>query len=173
VTPLANSERATIKTRLLPVIRGPTPQVRAQLLHTLQKILQEDFPSRWPEFLQATVALLSAGDAASVSVGVQCMLGIARTYRFKSADKREDFDHIVQQTFPQLLNIANSLVNETSLDAGEILRTILKTYKHTIFVSSKVLHMRSGQEVANTLCSLNYHFIYEVTKSCQDGAHYS
>lgn len=48
-------------------------------------------------------------------------------------DNRGDFDAIVEATFPQLLNIGNSLVNETSLEAGEMLRTVLKAYKHAIY----------------------------------------
>jgi len=50
-------------------------------------------------------------------------------------DTRNDFDQIVAQTFPQLLSIGNSLANETSLEAGEMLRTVLKAYKHAIYVS--------------------------------------
>jgi importin-7 len=47
---------------------------------------------------------------------------------------RGDFDKVVSVTFPLLLNIGNRLVAETSIDAGEILRTVMKTYKHAIYV---------------------------------------
>lgn len=137
IKPLAASEKASIKNRILPILRAANPQVRAQLVATLQKILLNDFPQNWPEFLQATKALLSAHDVTSVYAGLQCMVAICRTYRFKMRSDRADFDQIVEQTFPQLLNIGNSLVNEDSLEAGEMLRAVLKAYKHAIYVSDR------------------------------------
>jgi len=56
-------------------------------------------------------------------------------YRFKAGENRVEFDKIVAVTFPQLLNIGTRIVNETSLEAGEMLRTVLKAYKHAIYVS--------------------------------------
>lgn len=81
--------------------------------------------------------MLNAGDANSVFSGVLCLLAICKIYRFKSGEERTDFDKIVALAFPQLLNIGNGLVNENSLEAGEILRTVLKVYKHAIYVSSE------------------------------------
>ena len=48
-------------------------------------------------------------------------------------DSRAEFDQIVASTFSQLLTIGNSLVNEESIEAGEMLRTVLKAYKHAIY----------------------------------------
>lgn len=117
------------------MLRVATPQIRAQLVAALQKILHYDFPQGWPDFLPATISLLNTQDVPSVFAGLQCLLAICRVYRFKMGDTRSDFDKIVEQTFPQLLSIGNSLVNETSLEAGEMLRTVLKAYKHAIYVS--------------------------------------
>jgi hypothetical protein len=110
-------------------------QIRAQLIPTLQKILSYDFPDSWPNFLDITVALLNAPDANTVYAGVQCLLALCRIYRFKAAENRTHFDEIVAGTFPQLLNIGNRLVGEDSLEAGEMLHTLLKVYKHAIYVS--------------------------------------
>ena len=70
--------------------------------------------------------------------GVQCLVAICKIYRFKSGEERADFDKIVALSFPQLLNIGNSLVTETSLEAGEILRAVLKVYKHAIYVGHRI-----------------------------------
>lgn len=111
------------------------PQVRSQLIPTVQKILSHDFPAKWPEFLDITIQLLQTNDANSVFAGVQCLLTICRVYRFKATEVRGDFDKVVGVTFPLILNIGNGLVNETSIEAGEMLRALLKTYKHAIYVS--------------------------------------
>lgn len=131
--PIPEDEKAAFRHRLVPILAASPAAVRAQLIPTLQKILSYDFPSKWPDFLDITVQLLSANDAGSVFAGVQCLLAICRVYRFKAGDVREDFDKVVSVTFPLLLNIGNRLVHETSIDAGEILRTVMKAYKHAIY----------------------------------------
>ncbi|ORY02931.1 armadillo-type protein [Clohesyomyces aquaticus] len=131
--PIPENEKEAFRNRLVPILAASQTSVRVQLIPTLQKILAYDFPQRWPNFLDITIQLLNAGDANSVFAGVQCLLAICKIYRFKSQENRADFDRIVALSFPQLLNIGNSLVNETSLEAGEILRTVLKVYKHAIY----------------------------------------
>jgi hypothetical protein len=87
-----------------------------------------------------TIQLLQTNDANSVFAGVQCLLTICRVYRFKAAESRQDFDKVVSVTFPLLLNIGNGLINETSIEAGEMLRALLKAYKHAIYVcASRIL----------------------------------
>jgi hypothetical protein len=131
--PIPEDEKAAFRHRLVPILAASPAPIRAQLIPTLQKILSYDFPVKWPDFLDITVQLLSANDAGSVFAGVQCLLAICRVYRFKSGDVRGDFDQVVSVTFPLLLNIGSRLVGETSLDAGEILRTVMKAYKHAIY----------------------------------------
>ena len=134
--PIPEDEKESFKNRLVPFLVTSQPNVRAQLIPTLQKILAYDFPQKWPNFLDITMQLLNAGDIASVFAGVQCLLAICKIYRFKSGENRVDFDKIIALSFPQLLNLGNQLANETSLEAGEILRTVLKVYKHAIYVSA-------------------------------------
>ena len=132
-TQITNDEKDAVRPRIVPIIATAQPAIRAQLVVALQKILHSDFPKQWPDFVQVTTNLLNAQDLQSVFAGLLCLLAICRTYRFKMGDNRGDFDKIVEATFPQLLTIGNSLVNETSLEAGEMLRTVLKAYKHAIY----------------------------------------
>ena len=142
--PIPEDEKTAFRNRLVPVLVASPPQVRLQLIPTLQKILAYDFPAKWPDFLDITVQLLNAGNIESVFAGVQCLLAICKIYRFKSGENRADFDKIVAMSFPQLLNIGNSLAGETSLEAGEILRTVLKVYKHAIYVRESWAHDKNN-----------------------------
>jgi len=63
-------------------------------------------------------------------------------YRFKGGETREDFNQIVQASFPQLLGIATRLVEETSVEAWEMLHIIMKTYKHAIYVGFSSAHLK-------------------------------
>ena len=130
---ISDQEKASVRARLVPIIAHAQPNTRAQLIVALQKILHCDFPRQWPDFVDITLKLLNTQDVSSVFAGLQCLLALCRTYRYKLGDSRGDFDKIVDATFPQLLSIGNSLVQETSLEAGEMLRTLLKAYKHAIY----------------------------------------
>ncbi len=132
--PIPEEEKLDFRNRLLPILASSPSQIRSQLIPILQKILQYDFPSKWPSFMEMTMQLLNTNDASSVFAGLHCMLAICRVYRFKGEDNRGEFNQIVQASFPQLLAIANRLVNETSMEAWEMLRIIMKAYKHAIYV---------------------------------------
>lgn len=84
--------------------------------------------------MDISTQLLNTNDANSVFAGLQCVLAICRTYRFKAGENRDDFNRIVQLSFDQLLSIGTNLVNETSIEAGEMLRIVIKAYKHAIYV---------------------------------------
>lgn len=133
-TPIPEEEKPGFRERLIPALASTPPNVRAQFVPLLQKILQHDFPEQWPGFLDITLQLLGTNDANSVYAGLQCLMAICRVYRFKGGEKREEFDKIVEHTFPQLLNIGLKLVDEESLEAAEMLRIIVKSYKHAIYV---------------------------------------
>ena len=147
-TQISDQEKVVVRARLVPVIANAPPNTRSQLVVALQKILHCDFPKEWPDFVGTTIKLLNAQDLQSVFAGLQCLLAICRTYRFKMGDSRGDFDQIVEVVFPQLLTIASSLVNETSLEAGEMLRTALKAYKHAIYFELPVT-LRSQQKTVD------------------------
>jgi hypothetical protein len=132
--PIPEDEKIVLRDRLLPIIASSPPQIRSQLVPILQKILQYDFPNKWPNFMNITTQLLNTNDADSVYAGLQCVSAICRTYRFKAGENREDFNNIVQMSFGPLLNIGTRLVDETSIEAGEMLRIIVKAYKHAIYV---------------------------------------
>ncbi|KAG9245341.1 nonsense-mediated mRNA decay protein-like protein [Calycina marina] len=133
ITPISDDEKARFRARLLPVLAASQPRVRHQLVPILQKILHHDFPEKWPGFIEITVQLLNTNDASSIFAGLQCLLAICRVYRFKSGEIRNDFDKIVEATFPRLLAIGQGLVAEMSEDAGEMLHVVLKAYKHATF----------------------------------------
>jgi len=86
--------------------------------------------------MDITLQLLNSNDIQSVFAGVQCLLSLCRVYRFKrDTDKREELDRVTQATFPTILAIGNRLVDETSTEAGDMLKMIIKTYKHAAYVS--------------------------------------
>ncbi|KAJ5542273.1 hypothetical protein N7535_004694 [Penicillium sp. DV-2018c] len=132
-TPIPEAEKPAFRERLIPALASTPPNVRNQLVPLLQKILHNDFPEKWPGFIDLTLQLLNTNDASTVYAGLQCLLAICRVYRFKAGEKRDEFDKIVEHSFPQLLSIGSKLVDEESLEAAEMLRIVVKAYKHAIY----------------------------------------
>lgn len=93
--------------------------------------------------MDLTMQLLGANDANTVYAGLQCLQAICRVYRFKAGEKREEFDKIVEHSFPQLLSTGTKLVDEESLEAAEMLRIVVKAYKHAIHVGDNQTQLRS------------------------------
>ena len=115
------------------------------MIPVLQTILHTDYPDQWPDILNITGQLLGAQDVNQVYAGLQCILGICRVYRFKSSENRTDFEnHVVAGAFPQLLAMGNKLVQEDSIEAGEMLRAIMKAFKHAIYFELPP-HLREQQ----------------------------
>lgn len=135
-TLIAEDEKARVRDRLLPILAASEGLVRQQLIPVLQRILQYDFPARWPRFMDFTLELLNTNTPSSVLAGLQCLLAICRAFRYKSndSDDRGHFDNIVEASFPRLLAICNELVNQESDEAGEMLHLALKAYKHATWV---------------------------------------
>ncbi|KAK2738365.1 hypothetical protein FQN55_000573 [Onygenales sp. PD_40] len=131
--PIPDGDRPGFRSRIVPLLASSPPTVRSQLAPILSKILQYDFPAQWPDFMDITLQLLNGNDAGSVFAGLQCLLAICRVYRFKSNEKRADFEKVVEISFPRLLDIGSRLVDEESVEAGEMLRTVMKAYKNAIY----------------------------------------
>lgn len=143
---IPDEEKSRIRDRLVPLLANSDPLVRQQLIPVIQRVLQADFPSRWPNFMGFTSELLNTNNPSSVLAGLQCLLAICRAFRFKASnsDDRQHFDSIVEASFPRLLAICNELVNQESDEAGEMLHLALKTYKHATWVcTSSTWHILS------------------------------
>lgn len=101
--------------------------------------------------MDITLQLLSGSDVNQVFAGLQCLLAICRVYSYKVSEKKAEFDEIVNHSFPLLLNIGSRLVDEESEEAGEMLRIVMKAYKHAIYVRSKSFDILSGMLVKTDL----------------------
>ena len=163
--PISEAERKPFRDRLLPVLATSPPLIRAQLIPILQTILQYDFPTKWVELMDITLQLMNTQDANQVYAGLQCLLAVCRTYRFRAGEERQNLDKVVNVAFPTLLGIANKLVNETSLEAGEMLRISVKCYKHAVYYGLPV-PLQSHQATVDW-CTL---FLTVISKKAPESA---
>lgn len=132
-TPILENEKPAFRERLIPAITKVSPHCRPLLVKTLNIIVIHDFPKNWPELFNNTLILFQASDLDSIRTAITCLLEISKHYRWTTGQNRAPFDDIITSSFPGILNIANSLLNETSITAAEMLKEILKTYKCSIY----------------------------------------
>jgi hypothetical protein len=136
---IPDDEKTILRERLVPTLASAPPNIRQQLLPLIGKVLHFDFPERWPSYMDITLQLLNSNDIGSVFAGVQCLLSLTRVYRFKrDSEKRDELDRVTAATFPLILAIGNRLVDETSTEAGDMLKMIIKTYKHAVYVGARM-----------------------------------
>ncbi|ROT41635.1 importin-beta domain-containing protein [Sodiomyces alkalinus F11] len=133
--PISEEEKVRFRERLLPIMATSQGPVRQQIIPVLQKILHYDFPNKWPNFMDYTMQLLNTNDPTSVLAGLQCLLAICRAWRFRTNEEnRVHYDKVIELSFPRLLAICNELVNQESVEAGEMLHLALKCYKHATWL---------------------------------------
>ncbi|KAF4512653.1 hypothetical protein G6O67_000006 [Ophiocordyceps sinensis] len=161
-TLIPEDEKARIRDMLVPILASSEGPVQQQLVPVLQRILQSDFPARWPRFIDFTMELLNTNSPSSAHAGLQCLLALCRAFRYKSTENQDrlHFDSIVETSFPRLMAICNELVNQESDEAGEMLHLALKAYKHATWLElSPYLQQR---EVNIAWCTV---FLQTVSKT--------
>ncbi|KAL2887313.1 putative importin [Ceratocystis lukuohia] len=133
---IPEAEKAVFRERILPIMATAEGLVRPQMISILQRVLHYDFPEKWPSFLDFAIQLLNTNDTRSVLTGLECLLAICRTYRYKTSDSesRHHLDKIIEGTFSRLLAICAELVDQESDEASEMLHLALKCYKHATWL---------------------------------------
>lgn len=128
-----NDEMPVFRDRIVPALVQSSSPSRQVLLKILNIIVNRDFPAKWPNLLDVTLSLFQTNNIHSVRVGLSCLLEVCKYFRWSTNEDKDNLDRIIDSSFPGVLEIGNSLLNETSLAAGEMLRDVLKIYKFATY----------------------------------------
>ncbi|KAK9456600.1 armadillo-type protein [Dipodascopsis uninucleata] len=129
---ILEEEKPAFRERIIPAVISCAPQVRQHLVSTLSRIISFDYPDSWPTFLDHTVQLLQSQDAQHIFAGVICLNELSKTYKWKNHESRLAFDQVIEVAFPLALQIAGTILNETSDNTGEMMHMIMKSYRSAI-----------------------------------------
>lgn len=127
-------EKPVFRERIIPALVKSVPSSRQVLVKVLNIIVARDFPKKWPNLVNITLELFQSHDVETIRVGLTCLLEICKYYRW-THEQQQEFDAVIEATFDGVLTIGNSLINENSTAAGDMLRHVLKIYKCAIQVS--------------------------------------
>ncbi|CEI98991.1 hypothetical protein RMCBS344292_13086 [Rhizopus microsporus] len=128
--PINDDDRNMVKQTILQALVTAPNQVQVQLTSTLNTILTNDFPDKWPNFVNELEKFLTSTDVRLVYVGLLALREVVKVYQWRTSERREPFRQLVKLTFPAVQNIASSLITSDSMEAAEMLKLALKIY-HT------------------------------------------
>ncbi|KAK9472166.1 armadillo-type protein [Dipodascopsis tothii] len=129
---IAEEEKPAFRERLIPAIINCPAQLKPHMVAILNKVITYDYPEKWPTFLDHTAQLLQSQDIEYVHAGLACLNEITKAYRWKSREARSALDRPIEVAFPLALQVGNSLLNENSPKAGEMMHLIMKCYRSVI-----------------------------------------
>ncbi|KAI8376325.1 armadillo-type protein [Radiomyces spectabilis] len=132
--PINEEDRTMVKQTILQALVTAPNAVKVQLTSCLNTILSNDFPDQWPNFVKELETFLTSSDVRLVYVGLLALREVVKVYQWKSMERREPLQHIIQLTFPAIQSICNNLVTSDSLEAAEMLKLALKIYHSGIQV---------------------------------------
>ncbi|CAG8569447.1 9240_t:CDS:10 [Ambispora leptoticha] len=130
--PISKDDRETFKRMILQILVNTQNVVRIQLLECLNNVLTYDFPENWPDYMNQVHSLVASNDPRVVYIGLLSLFQVVKVFQWKTHELRGPLVEIIQTTFPAILQIAQNLVNENSVDAAEMLKVIFKIYNSVI-----------------------------------------
>ncbi|KAF9361062.1 hypothetical protein BGX26_006150 [Mortierella sp. AD094] len=128
---ISESDKDTIKSNILQLLASAPTIIRTQLITVLGTILSNDFPAKYPGYLNTVQTMLQSQDPKVVFVGLIALKEVLRVYKFK-IEEREPVDEIIATFFPAIQQIGAGLISTNNVEAAEMLKIIFKCYHYTI-----------------------------------------
>lgn len=127
------SDKDVVRQNILNFIAQVPQLLRVQLGECLKTIIHADYPEQWPALLHWVKLNLQDQQVFGALFVLRIL---ARKYEFKSDEERTPVYHIVDETFPPLLNIFNRLVQITnpSIEVADLIKLICKIFWSCIYV---------------------------------------
>lgn len=128
---IPDTDRATIHSNILQALVQAPTSLRPLLLPALSSILSRDFPDHWPSYLPQLASLIHSQDPQSIHGALMALRETVRVYQWRAASSRGPLIALVNETFPTILSLGQSLVPSlmtTNNPSAEMLTLIFKTY---------------------------------------------
>ncbi|KAI3459723.1 hypothetical protein Pfo_016386 [Paulownia fortunei] len=126
-------DKEVVRQNILNFVAQVPPLLRAQLGECLKTIIHADYPEQWPTLLHWVKHNLQDQQVYGALFVLRIL---SRKYEFKSDEERIPVHHIVEETFPHLLNIFNRLVQiaNPSIEVADLIKLICKIFWSSIYL---------------------------------------
>jgi hypothetical protein len=124
-----DDEKAVVRDNLLEVlVLGPSV-VRAQMALAMQKIVNTDFPEKWPGLFPGVMQNLQSGDERRVMGAMISLRVLGKNFEFARGEQAA-LDTLVSASFPALLDLFRLLLKqpEPSLDTYNLQKLVCQVF---------------------------------------------
>ncbi|KAH7521474.1 hypothetical protein FEM48_Zijuj07G0037500 [Ziziphus jujuba var. spinosa] len=134
---ISQGDKDLVRDHILVFVPQVPPLLRCgpgvQLGECLKTIIHADYPEQWPRLLEWLKLNLQDQQVYGALFVLRIL---SRKYEFKSDEERVPVYHIVEETFPHLLNIFNKLVQipNPSLEVADLIKLICKIFWSSIYL---------------------------------------
>ncbi|ORX59935.1 ARM repeat-containing protein [Piromyces finnis] len=128
---ISENDKEFIKLNIIEALSKVPQVIRTQLTSSINIVICNDWPEKWPQLVPSLTALLSSTEYQHNYIGVLVLNEIVRIYQFKK-DEREPLIQVVEHIYPLTLKIAQNAANTDTLEAAEIIKLIFKIYSSSI-----------------------------------------
>ncbi|KAI9119500.1 hypothetical protein K1719_009376 [Acacia pycnantha] len=130
---ISQSDKVVVRDHILVFVAQVPSLLRVQLGECLKTIIHSDYPEQWPGLLDWVKHNLPDQQVYGALFVLRIL---SRKYEFKSDEERTPVHRIVDETFPQLLNIFNRLVQlvNPSLEVADLIKLICKIFWSSIYL---------------------------------------
>ncbi|XP_016482754.2 importin beta-like SAD2 [Nicotiana tabacum] len=127
------SDKELVRQNILIFIAQVPSLLRVQLGECLKTMIHADYPEQWPTLLPWVKHNLQDQQVYGALFVLRIL---SRKYEFKSDEERTPVYHIVEETFPQLLNIFNRLaqIANPSIEVADLIKLICKIFWSSIYL---------------------------------------
>ena len=134
---VGEGDRAFVRENILEAMVTSPPLLKAQMAKAMEYMIAEDFPERWPGLIPAVGRNIASEDQARVLGAMTALRNVARKYEFRDSESRQPLDAVVEQTFPTLLRMLQSIVRSgtAATEAAEIIKLICKTFWSATYIA--------------------------------------
>lgn len=82
--------------------------IRRQLFTTMTYLIQEDFPSKWPNLMSSIAESIQTNNPYMILGGLSVLLAVFKKYHYTSRQRSDNpMEKMIDDTFPTLCNIFN------------------------------------------------------------------
>ncbi|KAK4732977.1 hypothetical protein R3W88_025965 [Solanum pinnatisectum] len=127
------SDKELVRQNILIFIAQVPSLLRVQLGECIKTMIHADYPEQWPTLLPWVKHNLQDQQVYGALFVLRIL---SRKYEFKSDEERTPVYHVVEETFPHLLNIFNRLVQITnpSIEVADLIKLICKIFWSSIYL---------------------------------------
>ncbi|KAK4489123.1 hypothetical protein RD792_004917 [Penstemon davidsonii] len=130
---ILQGDKEVVRQNILNFVAQVPPLLRVQLGECLKTLVHADYPEQWPTLLHWVKHNLLDQQVYGALFVLRIL---SRKYEFKSDEDRMPVYHIVEETFPHLLNIFNRLVQiaNPSIEVADLIKLICKIFWSCIYL---------------------------------------